>query len=552
MVLLSFLLGSIDVFKGLLLKIIIDTSVGNLSYSFKLVFIIIGLFIIFDFISNFFFQKILYSINTSVIYDIKNDILKTLLYNEENKINQDNNMDILSLLNKDIEIIFNKYFLNIFLFTKILISLLMSLAYMLYVSVGLTFIVLFLGSINMIIPHFFVKKSGKLKEIYSQSNGTFFNSIKELLYGINTIKLYGIENLYLEKNIKTNANIEKARLNTILFDALIQIVCSSAGFLALASNVVIAGYLSYKGYFTIGTVLAVMQVMNYVLFPLSQAPMYYAEIKSVKYIVTKVKNYIGNYDNKCEYIFDEHIDNILLSNVFFQYPNSTKNVLSNININFKNKNKYAIIGTSGCGKTTLINLLAKLETTSTGNITVNNINFNIINPKIWRKKIAVISQDIFIFNDTLKYNICLNNQISDDKLANIIEKVGLAGLVDTLPKGVDSPLGENGNLLSGGEKQRISIARALAKNAEILLVDEATSSLDKENTNNIDSIIFSLDKLVIVVTHKYEEELLKNYDCILVMENGFIVESGNYNDLISEKNKLYDLLNFIPKFTLKN
>lgn len=542
-VILSFLLGGMDVFKGIILKLIVDTSVGNLNYTFQFIFFIILSFTFFNFLTYFLFQKTIYLVSTNVMYNIKNDILKTIIYNEEYIVNK-NNMDLLSLMNKDIDLILEKYFLNIFLFIRIAISLLISLAYLLYINVGLTFIILLLGSVSIILPNFFIKKSSQLREAYSNSNSVFFNSIKELLYGFNTIRLYCLEQSYFEKNRDANIKIENTRLDTLLFDSLIQIISSCVGFLVLAANVVLAGYLSYKGYFTIGTVLAVMQVMNYVLTPLSQGPVYYAEIKSVRPIIKKVKKHIMQYNqNEIISTVDEHIENITISEMCFSYPMVNGHALSNINVVFKDQRKYAIVGASGCGKTTLIKLLSKLEKGYTGKIKVNNIDLKNISPKSWRNKIAVISQDIFLFDNTLKYNICLNNSIHDKQLQSIIEEVGLSDFVNSLPQGVNSSIGENGSLISGGEKQRISIARALMKNAEILLVDEATSALDKQNASNIDNIILSLDKMAIVVTHKYDEKLLKGYDYILVMDNGLIVENGTFDNLIHKESKLYNLLN---------
>ncbi|HDK7155515.1 TPA: ABC transporter ATP-binding protein [Clostridium botulinum] len=546
-VLLSFLLGSMDVFKGIALKLIVDTSVGNLNYTFQSIFLIIVAFTALNFLTYFLFQKTIYLVSTNVMCDIKNDILKTIIYNEEYTVDE-NNMDILSLMNKDIDITLDKYFLNIFLFIRILISLLMSLAYLLYVNIALTVIILVLGSISVILPNFFVKKSSQLKEVYSKSNSIFFNSVKELLYGFNTIRLYGIEKCYFQKNKDANNSIEKARFDTLLFDSLIQIISSCVGFLVLSANVVLTGYLSYKGYFTIGTVLAVMQVMNYVLAPLSQGPVYYAEIKSARCIINKVKNHILPYsESETTNIIDQHIENITISDMCFKYPTADRDVLSNIDIVFEDQKKYAIVGASGCGKTTLVKLLSKIEKNYTGEIKVNGMDFKNISPKLWRNKISVISQDIFLFDNTLKYNICLDNSIDDAQLKGIIEKVGLTNFVNSLPQGVNSPIGENGTLISGGEKQRISIARALVKNAEILLVDEATSSLDKKNANNIDNIILSLDKLAIVITHKYDEKLLKCYNSILVMDNGEIVEKGEFSDLMHEESKLYNLLNVLQE-----
>ena len=149
-----------------------------------------------------------------------------------------------------------------------------------------------------------------------------------------------------------------------------------------------------------------------------------------------------------------------------------------------------------------------------------------------------------MFDDSIEANIALYGDYTDDEINKAIINSGLLNLIETLPHGSKSSVGENGSNLSGGEKQRISIARALIKNTPVLLLDEATASLDSETSYEIESSILDIEDLTsIVVTHKLNQELLKRYDKIVVMENGNIIEEGNFYELIDKKGFFYNLYN---------
>lgn len=536
---LSVLLAAMDVFKGILLQIIVDTSVGKEQHSFLLIFAVVIFFSIFNFLAYFLFQKAMYCGSTKALANIKNDILNVLLYGTNN---QYKNMDLLSTMNKDVDIILEKYYFNIFSLLRTASSFLFSLAYLLSVNVWLTIIILISGSVSVLLPNFFIRKSGDLKNIYSNNNGIFLNSIKELLYGLTTIKLYGVEKEFYNANKCSNERLEKSREKTLFFDSIIQIIGLCIGFLVLAGNVVLAGYLSFKGFFTIGTVLAVMQIMNYILAPLVQGPVCFAQIKSVAPISKKIIQYTQSQGKAKGCDIHKSVQNISVRDVTFKYPQKSENALSHINIEFDTPNKYIVIGSSGCGKSTLFKLLSALEEDYLGEISINQKqSLKQTDGSRWRSKIAVVPQDVFLFDNTLKYNICLNNTVTNEELDELVELVGLKTFVDSLPEGINSLVGENGSLISGGQKQRIAIARALAKKTNVLLVDEATSALDGNNANHIENVLLSLyDKLVIIISHRFDKILLSRFDKVIVIEEGSIAACGSYE--IIKDNKILNKL----------
>ena len=214
-------------------------------------------------------------------------------------------------------------------------------------------------------------------------------------------------------------------------------------------------------------------------------------------------------------------------------------------MNIETGKKYVIVGESGGGKSTLLKLLLRYYDDYEGQMFLDDIEFNKIKPDRWFDITSIIQQNVFIFNGTIKDNIVLYKDYSDEKLNKAIRDSGLEKLIEKLPDGINTLVGEGGNNLSGGEKQRISIARALIRDNSVLALDEATSSLDNNTAYSIENTILNLENVTcFVITHKLIKNLLTKYDQIIVMKNGQVKGIGTFEQLINENeyfNKLYNL-----------
>ncbi|WP_026809905.1 peptidase domain-containing ABC transporter [Arenibacter latericius] len=243
---------------------------------------------------------------------------------------------------------------------------------------------------------------------------------------------------------------------------------------------------------------------------------------------------------------DMEFGDIKISNLNFRYGEITKNnVLENINIIIPQNKITAIVGPSGSGKTTLLKILLKIYTPNKGKIVLGNEELKYVNAKMWRARCGVVLQDSVLFNDTLERNITESNSnepTNRNWLGEAVEMVNLTELVDRLPLGYNTRIGEWGNILSGGEKQRLLIARAIYKNPQYLFFDEATSALDAKNELSITQklISFYSGKTVIKVAHRLST--IRNADQIIVMDKGKIVEQGNHQVLVNHKGLYYDLI----------
>ena len=236
---------------------------------------------------------------------------------------------------------------------------------------------------------------------------------------------------------------------------------------------------------------------------------------------------------------------IEFSNVFFKYDVSQENVLNNINLNFEGGKMTALVGHSGSGKSTILNLIPRFYQPLTGDIKIDNQSIYDTSLNSVRKNVSLVSQETTLFDDTIKNNIkYANENASDEEIYEVAKLSNSHDFIEKLPKKYDTEIGENGVRLSGGEKQRISIARAMIKRSKIILLDEATSSLDSESESKIQEAINVLinDKTTIVIAHRHSTIL--NSNNIYLIDSGKVVDNGTHEDLLI-KSKLYK--NFYEK-----
>ena len=254
-------------------------------------------------------------------------------------------------------------------------------------------------------------------------------------------------------------------------------------------------------------------------------------------------NKIKNKENAKELKITE--GSINFKNIFFNYDSNKKNVLSNINLEFQGGKMTALVGHSGSGKSTILNLIPRFYQVSKGEISIDNQSINDVTIKSLRDKISLVSQETTLFDDTIKNNIkYAKENATDDEVYEVAKLSNAHDFIERLPDGYETLIGENGLRLSGGEKQRISIARAMIKKSPLILLDEATSSLDSETETKIQEALNTLtkNKTTIVIAHRLSTVL--NSNNIYLIDSGKVVDNGNHQDLLVSS-KLYK--NFYEK-----
>lgn len=207
-------------------------------------------------------------------------------------------------------------------------------------------------------------------------------------------------------------------------------------------------------------------------------------------------------------------------------------VLKDVSLKFERGKKYAIIGKSGCGKTTLIRLLTGYYSNFAGEILYDNINLHDLDIEMLNEMSAIIHQNIYMFDDTIMDNICLHKQFPDKELKRALSISGVDMFLDNT-KNLSTTVGENGSNLSGGQRQRIAVARAIIQKKPILILDEGTSAVDMKTAYDIENRLLAMDELTLItITHSLNPDLLKAYGKIVFMENGTISEIGTYDELM--------------------
>lgn len=538
----------VGVSLAFILKIIIDAATSNnLNLIYKAgILSIIYLIVSFTFDLFTMFVRTKYLKKT--MSSLKDDLFNSIINKDIKSFNEENSAKYISVLTNDIKIIEDDYFSSIFNLLNYLTAFIFALYSLAKISLEITILILVMGLITFIIPNFFSKKLVNNKDLYSKSLALFITKIKDILSGFEIVKNF---NLYSKMNsIFHSYNIKSERQKQVytLWENFLNILANTLGFSMFFICLVMGGFLVINGKISLGAMMAATQLMNNLVNPLSQSIGIINKVKSIKKISEKIDSILSNNTESNTYSIEskndsKFLDSIEIKNVNFGYTNN-KQILNNINLIFNRGKKYAIVGTSGCGKSTLLKLLLKYYDNFTGDIYIDGLNLNSLSEKYIYNNMSIIQQNVFIFDGTIKDNIALYQEYTDEDIFDVLKIAGLSDLVKNLPNGIHEYIGENGNKLSGGEKQRIAIARSLLRKTPIIMLDESTSSLDNETSYSIEKSILSINNMTLIsITHKLIKDLLKYYDEIIVMKNGTIIEVGNFNELINKKKYFYSLYN---------
>ena len=355
------------------------------------------------------------------------------------------------------------------------------------------------------------------KEISNQ-NASFMHFVKDNLIGFSTIKVFKAEGKIKELFGKNNSILENKKASKTKTLALMEMVQTVLSLVSQFGVFFIGAFISIKtGNIAPSVILLFVQLMNYIINPLMQIPTILSKRLACKPIFTKISEIIKFENDTNQGKTIGNIEDINISNLTFKYDD--KVILNDINHKFERNKSYAIVGPSGSGKTTLMNLLLCRENSYMGNICYNGIEVREISLDSLFKISSFVEQNVFVFDDSIINNITMYSKVDEELLKEVIVKSGLIGLMEE--KGKDYRCGENGCNLSGGEKQRISIARALINKSQLLLLDEATSALDNENSSLITNNLLEIGNTTkIMITHRIDEGILKKFDEIIVMKNG--------------------------------
>lgn len=375
----------------------------------------------------------------------------------------------------------------------------------------------------------------------SERNGEFTAALSDCLAGFTVVKNFKAEREIFRLFAQSNKALEHEKFTGRRIKTLVGMIGAVTGIFAQLGVFIAGVYLSMKGgSMTPGAVVLFVNLMNFIISPIAELPGLLACRKAALGLVDKLAAALERSSsregsetlNKLEH-------GIRLENVSFAYEPG-KTVLHGINAEFEAGRAYALVGGSGSGKSTLLNLLMAAETNYSGHILADGIELSDISTESLYGTMAAIQQNVFVFNASIKDNVSMFHDFPKTEMDEAIARAHLGALIRE--RGEDYLCGENGSGLSGGEKQRISIARSLLKKSSVLLADEVTAALDAQTAHRVSSDILDLQGITrIVVTHTLEESLLRRYDKIFVLRGGRIEEAGSFADLMANKGYFYAL-----------
>lgn len=496
-------------------------------------------------VGEFFIQSACYRVRTSFLRRalVQYKALAFRRISEKNisAFAKENTGRYLSVLTNDVTALEENYLNRSFLLLYYGVSFVASLGMMLWYSPLLAGATILLGMLPILTAALMGGELAKREKQVSDRSESFVARVKDTLTGFAVVKSFKAEGETQALFEESSGALENAKARRRWWDLLISTLSGTLfGSLMQFGIFLLGAAMAIRGNITPGAVLIAVNLCNYILLPIQQVPQFWAGRKAAKGLVVKLAEITQeNAGRAGEVVPPELTEAIALERVTFGYEPG-KPVLKDVSLRLEAGKKYALVGGSGSGKSTLLNLLMGGYDGYEGSIAVDGKELREVDPDSLYDLISLIGQNVFLFDDTIRQNITMFREFPQEMVDNAVRRSGLTELL--AQRGEGYRCGENGVNLSGGECQRVSIARCLLRGTPVLMLDEATASLDNQTAYAVTDAILDLDGLTrLVVTHRLEGALLARYDEIFVMRDGEVYERGKFEELMEKKGYFYSL-----------
>jgi subfamily B ATP-binding cassette protein MsbA len=498
-------------------------------------------------LSTFAVRIVTIKIGMKVVENIQILMAKRILTSDISYIVGKHSGKFISNFINDTQVLFNVISGIVISSIKEILTLLALIILMFYHDWQLSILALVIIPIAAFFSRKFGKKMGKKASLSFEATENLSKFLSEIIRGSWLVKIYQREkdeqikiSNFIEDRFKKMRKVEQVRLGT---GPTMEMITA----FAIASVVFFAGYRSMQGAITMGQFVSFLAALMLAYQPVRALAGINVGIQEGVSAAKRIYDLIDQKDQISDDVTLPELNlssgEIVFKDVSFTYPDGSK-VIDKINISIAGSSKTAIIGTSGSGKTTILNLIPRFYNLKEGSILIDNQEINKIRLSSLRKNISIVSQDTVLFDDTIKNNIAYANILAtDDEIKNAAKFAAIDDFINSLKDGYNTIVGENGVKLSGGQKQRISIARAILKNSPIILLDEATSSLDSEAEEKIRYALDNLtkNKTTLIISHKFSSII--NCDKIYILNKGKIIDEGTHSELVKNSTvykNLYD------------
>lgn len=506
--------------KSFQLKWLIDSTSKEEAFCYLgLVFLITFLSWMFERLSRRSFTELA----CGAVEQVRNQVMERILHRPVAQYNREGDAAYLSLLTTDLRTLYDDYYMSIFNVVFWGGIMLCALGLYLYISPVLLVVILLITVPPLVLPRMMNERLKQTRDRFSSEMAMYTGQLKELLGGFELIRSFLREYAYNEQHHAASHKAEESELNYQQSLNAVIVNTSLISNLIFPVVLLVGLLLVFDGKITMGTMSTAASMANFVITPCHQIAQCYAKIKSSCGIRERLENAMAAEEQTTTGKEINRVQSIECRHVGFTYPGASYPVLNNVSLKIKKTQKVAMIGESGCGKSTLAKLLFQYYPDYSGDILFNGTQVREIDRKSFYQHIGYIAQTTYLFNDTIRNNICLREQFSEERLAHAIEMAGLTDWLRTLPDGLETVISENGKNLSGGQRQRIGIARLALREYDLIIADEITASLDPETAQQVMMNLLSMPCMVVAITHDQNGAFIKSFDVRYRIDSGVVV-----------------------------
>ena len=522
-----------------LIKTLTDSFAGtDTVYDYQQIKVMLPVAVIIIFIirgvSGFFSVYNIAWIGRQVIKLLRGEVYQKFLNLPTQFLDQKSNAELLSKVTFNIEQVAESTSNILTVLIRDTLTIIVLSLYMVYLNPTLASVIFLVAPVIAILVRFLSLLFRRYSERIQDSMADVTHAIKETLQNHRIIKIFNGQDYESKKFSTINENNRKHNMKLFSTKAIGDAVTIFIASLGVAGVVYVATLEQVKSSMTVGDFSGFITAMVLLMTPLKRLTNVNAMIQKGIAAATSVFSLLDedNEDDQGQLDTNDLNGSIDFKNVCFSY-NRGENTLDEINININPGETIAIVGKSGSGKTTLVNLIPRFYELKSGQLLIDSEDIKNYSLKSLRSNISLVTQEVTLFNDTIFNNIAYG-KYSDSEVRQVVTSAHMDEFINNLPDGLETLVGDQGILLSGGQRQRIAIARALLKNAPILILDEATSSLDSESEQYIQKALDQLmrNRTTLVIAHRLST--IENADRIIVLSKGRIVEQGNHNELIKQ------------------